>query len=302
MTLPNFLVIGAAKSGTTSLHFYLAQHPQVFMCPVKEPGFFAFEGEDSQRKDPWRAGGIHPVITDLHTYQSLFGEVTDQAAIGEVSPAYLVRPKACERIQHYIPHARLIAVLRNPIERAYSAFLMQRLYSDRPVADFAQLIKTKALARHAGVTGETRIDAGFYYQHLRRYYDRFSPGQMRIYLYEDLKEKALSTLQDMFAFLQINETFQPDTSIRHMSGGVPRNNLWRAVLFWLNRSKVVLRPFLPARVRHTLRDTLYGVTQKALETQPPPTLETRQAILDIYREDILKLQDLISRDLSAWME
>jgi hypothetical protein len=303
MTLPNFLVIGAAKSGTTSLHFYLGQHPQVFMCPVKEPGFFAFEGQNSDQKDPWQEGGVRRVVTDLQSYQALFRAAGAQPAIGEVSPAYLVRPRAAERIQHYIPQARLIAVLRNPVERAYSAFWMQRLYSQKNVPDFAALVEKRLSDLPQGeLVGNLKIDAGFYDIHLKRFYDLFAAQQLRIYLYEDLSRATLPILQDMFSFLEVDAAFQPDISIRHMAGGVPRSRTWRAVLLGMNRLKSVLRPLLPEKVRRRLRSALDPLARQGLEKPPPMPLQTRQMLLELDRQDILRLQQLIARDLSAWLE
>ncbi len=115
MTMPNFLIVGAMKCGTTALYYYLEQHPQIFMSPVKEPNFFCFEGREGLD-----SGNS---ITDIAAYRGLFRGVSSERAIGEASHCYLYEPRAVERIKHYTPDARLIAILRSPIERAYSHFL-----------------------------------------------------------------------------------------------------------------------------------------------------------------------------------
>jgi hypothetical protein len=124
MTMPNFLIIGAAKSGTTSLHHYLKQHPQVYMSQIKEPSFFAFEGTKPAIPGPWKRWAAHNFITDIQAYRSLFQGVSDEVAIGEASTIYLVHPTAPQRIRHYVPDAKLIAILRDPAERAYSNYRM----------------------------------------------------------------------------------------------------------------------------------------------------------------------------------
>lgn len=124
MTLPNFLIIGAAKAGTTSLYHYLAQHPQIYMSPIKEPNFFALE----ERCVDFRGPGDHLYIkqfsvTELERYRSLFQGVTHEQAVGEASPLYLYSPVAPARSHRYVPEMKLIAILRHPVDRAYSAFL-----------------------------------------------------------------------------------------------------------------------------------------------------------------------------------
>src|SRR5580765_3646808 len=121
MTLPNFLIIGAGKSGTTALYEYLKQHPQVYMSPVKEPRFFAFEGESVNFGGPW-GERLNPEVmafNSIASYSALFEDVEDETAIGEASPIYLWAAKAAARIHRRVPDARLIAILRDPVERAY---------------------------------------------------------------------------------------------------------------------------------------------------------------------------------------
>ena len=123
MIMPNFLIVGAAKAGTTALHEYLQQHPQIYMTPTKETNFLAFEGEVLNFHGPGDESLQDFSITDLKTYQAEFQQVTNELAIGEACPSYLYLPKAAKRIKQYIPDTRLIAILRNPVERAYANFL-----------------------------------------------------------------------------------------------------------------------------------------------------------------------------------
>ena len=127
MTLPNFIIIGVAKAGTMSLNYYLQQHPQIFMCPVKETNFFAYE---DARGGAWAGGGDppHPArfhVKTLEAYEGLFEGVTDEIAIGEASPIYFRSPTAARRIHKRILDVKLVASLRNPADRAFSGFLMR---------------------------------------------------------------------------------------------------------------------------------------------------------------------------------
>ena len=144
--LPNFFIIGAAKSGTTSLYKYLTGHPQVFMSPVKEPCFFStgLGGAD----DPL---GPEPptLIRDWDAYRQLFAAVTTETAIGETSANYVYEPQTAARIHRYLPEARLIVSLRDPIDRAYSHFLMASRFGLETTSDF-----------HDVVAAEVRGDPG----------------------------------------------------------------------------------------------------------------------------------------------
>ena len=153
MTMPNFLIIGAVKAGTTSLHDWLSQHPQIYMSSIKELNFFAFEGDNLEVfKGKFNKEYLAGFETTLQGYRKHFQGVTNEIAIGESSPTYLYHPKAPERIQHYIPDVKLIAILRNPVERAYSNYLHTIRDSIEPFTDFAQALEEE----------ESRIQDGWW--------------------------------------------------------------------------------------------------------------------------------------------
>ena len=122
MTLPNFLIIGAAKAGTTSLYRYLEQHPDVFMSEFKEPRFFALENDPLDYRGP-NDPAAHCEYKTLEAYETLFAGVRNERAAGEASTLYLYHEDAAERIRHYVPDMKMIAVLRHPVEQAYSNLL-----------------------------------------------------------------------------------------------------------------------------------------------------------------------------------
>lgn len=246
LTLPNFLVIRAAKSGTTSLYYYLKQHPQIYMNPTKEPSLFAFVGIRPVCYGPWKKWAARNAITDIRAYRALFHAVTDEVVIGEASPVSLVHPRAPERTKHYTPHAKLIAIPRNPADRAYSAYAMRALYTGEPF-DFAQVVRgAKNVVQEYNSTTQPSIDVGFYHAHLKRYLDLFDRSQIQVHLYEDLETDPPSILQDIFCFLGVDETLVPDLSVQHMVGGIPRNRRWSVMIMVLDRAKPLLRRFVPA--------------------------------------------------------
>lgn len=141
--LPNFLIIGASKAGTTSLYDYLDQHPDIYMSPRKETNFFARVNGDPGYYEPvdeLRKRLRRPIKT-LEAYQALFARVANEKAIGEASPWYLLEDQVPERIQDYIRQVKLIAILRNPVEQAYSLFQDYIRAGKEPQADFLQAIR-----------------------------------------------------------------------------------------------------------------------------------------------------------------
>jgi len=292
MAMPNFLIIGAMKSGTTALYYYLEQHPQIYMSPVKEPDFFCFEGEKNLDGNP---------VTDIDTYRALFKSVSGERAIGEASHCYLHEPRAVERIKHYVPEARLIAILRNPVDRAYSHFLHMVRNGTEPLTDFGQALREESGVRRKR-NPQNYIGRGLYYLQLKRYFDRFEHDQIRVYLYEDLSDKPIDTLQDAFRFLEVNDSFVPDVSLKRNVSGYPKYKILDEVLRRPNFIKQGLKFFLPARLRWRLSTTFDKLKTRNLVSPPPLQPEVRRQLIKIYREDVLKLQELICRDLTGWLE
>ncbi len=299
MVIPNFLIIGAAKAGTTSLYAWLEQHPQIYMSPVKETNFFALEGE----KLNFPAGTIGKYylsgcITNIEDYRKQFQGVTNETAIGEASPIYLYHLKAPERIQHYVPKVKLIAILRHPIERAYSNFLHNIGEGLEPLTDFAQALQEEeSRIRNNWWWGFYYVSAGFYYVQLKRYFERFNPNQIKVYLYEDVKTNALNVTRDIFKFLQVDETFIPDMSTKYNVTGIPRNKFWHQFLSRPSFIKAPLKLLFPSKLRNRICINLKN--RNLVKPQLPPAV--RSQLIEMYREDILKLQDLIHRDLSKWV-
>lgn len=298
MTLPNFFIIGAAKAGTTALYEYLKQHPQIFMSPVKEPKFFAFRDETLDFAGPGDMDAQRTVVTNQGAYENLFRAAGGARAIGEASVIYLSSAKACAGIRDAVPDARLIAVLRDPVERAFSNYLMN-VRDGRETLDFADALamEEQRIREHwEFIWHYTR--AGFYFQQLRRYYDTFPSAQLHIILHEDLEQAPLRVTQETFAFLDVDPSFQPDVWVKHnVSTAVPkwRYRIPRRTL--RSRPARWLKPHLPARAQQKIEQVL----QQRDKPRPARQPEVRRQLRALFREDILALQDLIRRDLSAWL-
>jgi hypothetical protein len=293
MTMPNFLIIGAMKSGTTALYYYLEQHPDVYMSPVKEPNFFS----SSQRQET-----MADAVSHIGTYQDLFKGVSGEKAIGEASHSYLYEPGAAAEIRHYIPEAKLIAILRNPIDRAYSHFLHMVRNGTEPLGDFAQALREDKSGVYKERPFQDYIGRGLYYSQLTRYFATFPRELVRIYLYEDLSGAPIRTVQDAYRFLEVEASFVPEVSLRRNVSGYPKYKFLDGFLRRQSRIKHAVKVHSPARLRWRLSKAFDDLKNRNLVEPPPVQPDVRQQLMGVYREDILRVQDLIHRDLSGWLE
>lgn len=301
MTMPNFIVVGAGKSGTTALYEYLDQHPQIYMSPIKETNFFALEGEQAAFRGPGVQERINSwSVTDIEDYRALFDRASGETAIGEVCPLYLYSPKAPGRIQHHVPDVKLIAILRNPVERAYSAFTHLIRDDREPFGDFARALEEEELRIRDNwpwIWHYKRV--GFYYEQLSRYFDIFDRERIRIYLHEDLRFQPADMLPDMFRFLGVDPEFTPDVSTRHNVSGIPRSKTLHSFLMKANPIKAGIKPLIPTKLRRRL---VLNVRNRNLVRAPGLSSAVRRELVEAYRDDVLKLQELIQRDLQSWLE
>ena len=297
MTMPNFLIIGAAKGGTTTLHNVLAQHPDVYMCPVKESGFFWAYGEEVRLQGIGAERLRNRLIDDLNRYQKLFDGVTNQNAIGEASVRYLSTANTPKVIHGFIPGARLVASLRQPADRAFSAFYHNLRDGIEPCSDFGEAIAQdkNGLRDHWVVC--RYLNVGFYYQFLKRYSDIFDRNQIHISLFDDLKENPYELISSLYKFLDVDDTFRPDLSHRDNVTGIIRNPLLRAAWARSSKLRATIRPLLKDRMRHNVFEWVIRFQDKPLFSP-----ELRLELTEYYREDINRLQDLLDRDLSHWLK
>ncbi len=209
MALPNFFIIGAPKSGTTALYQAIRSHPDVFMSPVKEPRYFAFDGQPPVLNGP--AGDYwQKSIWQRRDYFQLFANANGQKVIGEASPVYLRIPQAAERIRKNLPLSRIVAILRQPADRAYSHFMYMRQKNVEPLQSFsAALAEEQARIQKGWFSGFYYKENGKYHTQLSVYYHLFPSEQIKIYLYEDWKKQPQAVLRDLFCFLEIDEEYQP---------------------------------------------------------------------------------------------
>lgn len=297
MALPNFIIIGAAKSGTTALYEYFRQHPQVFMSPLKETNFFAFDGKRPDFGGPRGEMLNRNIVCKYEDFKALFDGVTDEIAIGEASPRYMLHRGTADRIKKRIPHARLIAILRNPVEQAFSSFSMTKRDGFEPCETLAEAIADEPRRIRERWAFGIYVQRGYCAQQLLEYYQVFNDNQIRVYLYDDFAENPLRVLQDMFRFIGADDSFVPDMSKRHNISGEIKNPVLRVLWTKTHPIRSIL-PTMPKTLRQ--RVSRFFTSRELVRLQLPE--ETRRQLFELYRADILRLQDLINRDLSLWLQ
>lgn len=303
MTLPNFMVVGAAKAGTTALYEYLRQHPDVFMSRWKEPKYFAFDPEDPV--DYRAPDGPAPVnastVRDRSEYESLFAGAVDESAIGEATAIYLYSEVAPRRIAGTTPDARIVAILRNPVDRAFSSWTHLVRDGREPLA-FRDALEAEPerIAQNYGFLWRY-VDLGWYSRQLDRYEEWFPTEQMLVLLYDDLRGDPVGTCQRVFAFLGVDETFVPDTDLQPNRSGQPRNRLVHRML---NPPTPVTRrlwDLTPSGLREPLRRVQTRLTNRNLDALRMSS-DDRALLVERFRPEVERLEVRLHRDLHHWLE
>lgn len=292
--MPNFFVIGANRAGTTSLHKYLGQHPAVYMSPVKEPNYFH---PQAGREHPLWPNRATPAVT-LDEYHALFAGVDGETAIGESSTVYLSSRETPERIRDAVPEARLVAVLRNPVDRAFSDYSLHRQWETEDLS-FADAVAAE-LDHEGPAGGRMRgyVVTGFYGRNLSRYLEVFERDRLRVYLYEDLMGDPDALLRDLFGFLDVDPSIAMNTTSRHNAARYEPKHATIDRVARASAVKSIGRRLLSDRTWAKAREYLRRTNSVA----PDLPDEVRRRLIDFYRDDIALTQRLIGRDLSAWTE
>jgi hypothetical protein len=277
---PNFFLVGASKCGTTSLFHQLGQHPEVFACPVKEPGFFA-PGVPVEPGSP----------TSWADYLALFGAVRSQRAVGEATTSYLATPGTAMRIRDRLPHARIMMMLRDPADRLFAYYVAARVAgASLPFRAWVEAERAKESAREPifGVVWEGR-----YATHLRQYREVFPGSQLHLEWYEDYTAHERRTVQQCLAFLDLRTDIPLATGARLNETREPR---WSSPRPLRRAGARVLRSVLSPDRYERLR------AWASRRPRLTPTADERAWAIALYKEEIAGLADMTGRDLSHWAD
>ena len=297
--MPNFLVIGVGRAGTTSLYHYLAAHPEIGMSSVKEPNFFEF-GEPEQ-PPPSTILAKNFGVARLDDYQKLFAGMEHFKRRGEASTLNF-EARACHRIQSYLPQGKFICSLRHPVDRAYSAFAMWRAAAIEPERDFRTAYTATEQRWHQryerSLPAYGSQDATWLVQRLTDWLQRFPREQFHIRLYEDLRNDPIRYIHDVYEFLDVDPSFQPDVAHIYNRGMRVRSQRLQRILTQVAPRPNHLRHFpLLAPYARIIRWV------RRLNRAPTALLDpaVRRELTVPQCDAILRLQDLIGRDLTHWL-
>jgi hypothetical protein len=290
--LPNFFVIGAQKSGTTALHHYLICHPDIYLPEGKETKFFA---DDSRF-----ARGLE------HYEKTHFSGWGAGKAVGEIDPDYMFFDNAMKRIADCLDISKIkfVMLLRNPAERAFSHYLMtyRRGLETRPFEE-AIALENKRLkgGEYFATMHFSYVSRGYYYTQIQRVLKHIDPSQLMITFTEDLKNSPEKYFRSLFFFLRVDETYVPENlNESYHRARVPRSP---ALLQRMKKNPVekkIFKMLIPSKkIRQRIYDTIYRLNLK--DTVDLLFLdETRAKLLEMYEEEVYKLEELTGRKLNGW--
>jgi hypothetical protein len=297
MSKPNLFIVGAAKSGTTSLHNYLNQHPNIFMCNPKEPHFLINKEIGVDR--------ITVGITEKLEYEDLFIEGGDKKYRGESSVMYLMYPEiVIPKIKNnYLENTKIIIMLRNPIERAYSGFHHLRRYNvEENIQDFTEAWKLseERYFNQKDMTPASRYqELGLYYNQVQSYLNEFKDN-LHIIIYDDYKSDFKSEMNKVFNFLEV-ENIEIDSDKRYMVGGWQwENEKMKRLMMNRNPLKSIVKMLIPFK---GLRKYIRKIIQKKNSVEVKQITEKQRIMLkEFYKIDVKKLSGLLNRNLNFWVE
>jgi len=286
---PTFYIAGGVKCGTTSLYAYLKRHPQVFLPEMKEPHYFAtiFGAVPTARASMHCPG-------DLDTYQRIYRPGRDFPAIGDASPSYLWDEGSPRAIHKVCPQARIVILLRDPIERAYSHFLMQVTQAEE-LLPFLEALQRDQSAEKKGLwISNLYVESGLYYSQVRRFLETFGREQVAICFFEDLRKAPFALLAQVTAHIGVAPAAFGGKEISEAHNRYRQPRFPGAIrLANTMLSPEVRRRLIPEPVRRRLRNSSLLYDMK----KPPLDDKSRRYLKEIFEPDVSLLEELLGQEL-----
>ena len=296
MRKPDFFIVGAPKCGTSAMYTYLKQHPEIFMPKVKEPRFFGTDPDDHSR-----------TVRTLEEYLSLFTGVKDEKRVGEASAAYFYSERSAQEIKAFDPSARIMIMLRNPVDMMYSWHNQQLYERNEDLVDFEKALDAEE-RRHNGLCLPDRVkrvevlfyrDIARYTRHTQRYLDAFRAENVHIIIYDDFKADTVTTYRKALHFLDVSPGFQPAFQIVNASMRVRSPALQDFLVHppWVARRLV--NAVLPRPVLQWLFSRFRWLNTKQ-ERRAPMERGLRRRLQAECAGEVRQLGEMLGRDLSHW--
>lgn len=288
MRKPNLFIVGVPKSGSTSLHNYLNKHPDICMSKTKEPNYFSSEEIKKQNlyyKDA-------PLINDIKEYNSIFEYTKDEKIIGESSVSYLFYSNISKKIHDFNSESKIIILLRNPIERSFSHYLMD-FTSGYFNYEFNEVIK-KDFKSKEPIIYQQIIELSLYYNQIKTYYEIFNKKNILILFQEDLNKNSNSTLNKIYDFLEVEKQLDKNNQVNKKlhTYKEPRNILVN-YLYKQQKIKSLLRNILSTSLKNKFKNIL---VKEAIK--PKMSNFEKDYLQSFFKDDVKKLSNLINIDCS----
>ncbi|NRB59550.1 MAG: sulfotransferase [Winogradskyella sp.] len=299
----NLFIVGAAKSGTTSLYNYLIQHPDVFFPKVKEPNFYSdIESEDPLAyKRPKKGMFYHnKVIKNREVYYSLYKEANNFKILGDASPSYLWDKGAAKKIHTDFPKAKILIILRNPIERTFSHYLMNLKGGIEKDSNALRAFKRdEKIIRKVWGDGKVLLykELGLYSRQVQSYFEIFGKENVKVMIYEEFFHDTDIGLSKILAFLDLPNNYTFNTETIHNTFSVPKNDFAK-LLIRLKSKMSFLKGFFPNNSKVFINKTVLFKPSK----KPKMNDEVRVYLQNIFKKDIEALEKVLEKDLGIWKE
>ena len=302
MALPDFLIAGVPKAGTTALHAALVQHPDLYLSAVKEPKFFLSDGPPPTTGGPGDVQTYQEHVWRRADYETLFEPAPPGALLGEATPFYLHDLAAHERIHRLVPQARLVLLLRDPVDRAHSNWTHLWNAGLEPEADFLAACRAEPQRRAAGWAAFWHyVDLGRYGRQLEHLYRLFPREQVLLLRYRDLKDAPARTLDTVCAFLGVRTGLLSSIPKENVNRHVVHDNAVNGVLRAMLRAGGGFGHRFPVPLRLAARGPLLTVLHRRTGTRPVTTPAERAALLPQFADDIALLQDVTGQSYDDWL-
>jgi hypothetical protein len=304
MALPDFVIIGAPKAGSTALHAALARHPDLWLSRVKEPKFFMCDGEAPSRQHQRGPGDAHSAqewVWRRSDYEALFDAAPQGALRGESTPLYLAQPRALARMAAVIPDVKMIAIVRDPIDRAYSNWT--HLWCDglEPIGDFvAACDAEEERVANGWAPFWQYLGLGRYGEQLRRLFDLFPPDQLHLLRYRDLVEQPGDALDRICDFLGIRSGMVGSTPPENVSTWAADTAFNRSLRFAI-RAGAVAGSYVPPQVWRQVSRPLLAALHRNHAHRPSLDPALRAKLVSRVADDIRLLEKVTGQSYGDWL-
>lgn len=303
MALPDFLLVGAPKAGTTSLHVALARHPRLYMSPVKEPKYFLTDDcPPPMLSGPGDARTARQQVWRRADYETLFDGAPRGSLKGESTTLYLRDPSAHRRIHALIPHAKLVAVLRDPVDRAHSNWTHLRSAGLEPERDFVKACDLEAERIDKGWAPFWRyVEQGRYGEQLAHLYTLFPKEQVLILIYRDYRDRPVETIDRVCRFLGVETGLVPAVSTENQTAA-PSLSAVNALLHRLIRHTEQVDRHVPFSLTNLIKVPATRLLQREQTARRGLTPAQRSQLIPRFADDIALLESLTGESFSHWLD